>query len=128
MDEVLNAAFFAFHTAWILFNCFGWIWRRTRAWQLATVSLTALSWFVLGFWYGWGYCPCTDWHWQVRARLGFADPPSYIQLLVRELTGITLGEQSADVLTVVTLTLVAGLGIALSLRDRLRERLAPTIR
>ena len=31
-----------------------------------------------------------DWHWQVRARLGYDDPPSYIQLLVRELTGIEL--------------------------------------
>ena len=81
MDSILNGLFFVFHTAWIAFNCVGWIWRRTRPWQLATVSLTALSWFGLGVWYGWGYCPCTDWHWQVRARLGHQDPPSYIQLL-----------------------------------------------
>ena len=62
MDSILNGLFFVFHTAWIAFNCVGWIWRRTRPWQLATVSLTALSWFGLGVWYGWGYCPCTDWH------------------------------------------------------------------
>ena len=90
MDQVLNISFFAFHSSWILFNCLGWIWRQTRAWQLATVSLTALSWFGLGIWYGWGYCPCTEWHWQVRARLGHHDPPSYIQLMIREVFGVGL--------------------------------------
>ena len=24
----------------------------------------------LGAVYGWGYCPCTDWHWDVKRRLG----------------------------------------------------------
>ena len=48
MDRALDILFFAFHTAWILFNYVGWIWRRTRPWQLATVSLTALSWIGLG--------------------------------------------------------------------------------
>ena len=56
-DETLNVGFFVFHTAWIVFNCVGWAWRRTRRWHLATVSLTALSWFGLGIRYGWGYCP-----------------------------------------------------------------------
>ena len=45
-DETLNVGFFVFHTAWIVFNCVGWAWRRTRRWHLATVSLTALSWSV----------------------------------------------------------------------------------
>ena len=90
MDQVLNIAFFVFHSAWIVFVCTGWVWTRTRPWQLAAIALTAASWFVLGFRYGWGYCPFTDWHWQVRARLGFIDPPSYIQLLLRELTGVEL--------------------------------------
>lgn len=48
----LDVFFFVFHTAWMIFNCVGWIWRRTRPWQLLTIILTALSWFVLGFWYG----------------------------------------------------------------------------
>ena len=117
VDETLNIAFFVFHTAWILFNCLGWISRRTRPWHLATVSLTALSWFVLGAWYGWGYCPCTDWHWRVRDRLGHRDPPSYIQLLIHELTGIDLGPAWSDALAVVTLTAVAVLSGALNFRD-----------
>jgi hypothetical protein len=120
MDEILNAGFFVFHTSWIVFNCIGWIWRGTRPWQLATVFLTALSWFGLGTWYGWGYCPCTDWHWQIRARLGYSDPPSYIQLLLWELTGIQVSPGSADALAIVTLAAAALLGVALNLRDRMR--------
>ena len=121
MDETLNVSFFVFHTAWVAFNCLGWIWRRTRTWQLATVSATALSWVCLGFWYGWGYCPFTDWHWNVRARLGYDDPPSYVQLLIRELTGMDIGARAADILAVVALSIAAVLGVALTLRDRARR-------
>lgn len=118
MDQFLNVAFFAFHSAWILFNCFGWMWKRARLWHLAAVTLTGLSWFGLGFWYGWGFCPCTDWHWQVRARLGYDDPPSYIQLLIRNLIGIDPDPALADLLAVVTLIVSAAFSAALTIRDR----------
>jgi hypothetical protein len=118
MDDILNAGFFTLHSAWIIFNCLGWVWRKTRVWHLVTVSLTALSWFGLGVWYGWGYCPCTDWHWQVRARLGYHDPPSYVQLLIRELIRVDTGPTLANALAVGTLTVVATIGVALSIRDR----------
>jgi hypothetical protein len=122
MDEALNVGFFAFHTGWIAFNCLGWIWRRTRRWQLVTVALTALSWFGLGIWYGWGYCPCTDWHWAVRTRLGYDDPPSYVQLLIRQLTGLEVGTSLANGLTLGALVAAAMLGILFTLRDRRRAR------
>ena len=64
--QALNILFFVLHSAWIALTCLGWAVRRTRLWQLAAVVLTALSWFGLGLIFGWGYCPCTDWHWQVR--------------------------------------------------------------
>ena len=120
MDDFLNLAFFAFHSAWIVFNCVGWAGRATRRWQLATVALTALSWFGLGPWYGWGYCPCTDWHWRVRARLGYHDPPSYVQLLIREVTGVELDAFQAETLAVGTLVTVALLSVWLNLRDARR--------
>lgn len=120
LDAALDVAFFAVHTCWIAFNCLGWIWRCTRRWQLVTVSLTALSWFGLGLWFGWGYCPCTDWHWQVRERLGFSDPPSYIQLLVHEITGVELSTDLANALAVITLVVTAFLGVTLTIRDRRR--------
>jgi hypothetical protein len=121
MNEALNVGFFAFHTAWILFNCFGWIWRRTRRLHLATVSLTALSWFGLGLWFGWGYCPCTDWHWQVRQRLGYIDPPSYTRLLIREVLGVDLGGARADMVTLLVFAAAATLSVVLNLRDRHRH-------
>ena len=59
---VLNILFFIFHTSLIVFNVAGWAWRATRRWNLLTLSLTAVSWFAMGLWYGVGYCICTDWH------------------------------------------------------------------
>jgi hypothetical protein len=118
VDDALNVGFFVFHTMWIVFNCTGWIWRQTRPWHALTVSLTALSWFVLGLWYGWGYCPCTDWHWEIRARLGYQDPPSYIQLLLRELIGVDLGPTTANALGLGTLIVVSALAVVLNARDR----------
>jgi hypothetical protein len=118
MLQFLNVFFFTFHTAWLLFNCCGWVWRKTRPWHLATVLLTALSWFLLGFWYGWGYCLCTDWHWQVRARLGYStDSHSYTQLLLREQTGIDTSPTVADTVTVGVFVVVAVLSVVLNLRD-----------
>ena len=122
MDELLNIAFFVFHTAWMLFNCVGWIWRRTRRWHLATILLTAASWVGLGIWYGWGYCPCTDWHWQIRERLGYRDPPSYLQLLIRELTGLDPDPRLADALAVATLAGAGTISVLLNRRDRRNRR------
>ena len=122
MDQTLNAGYFVVHTLWIAFNCLGWAWRRTRRWQLVTTSATALSWFGLGAWYGWGYCPCTDWHWQVRERLGYRDPPSYIQLLLSELAGIEMTAGWANVLAVGVLAVAFVLGLVTNVRDHRTSR------
>jgi hypothetical protein len=50
--------------------------------------------------------------------MGFEDPPSYIQLLIRELTGILLERGVADALAVVTLTTSTALSVMLRARDR----------
>ena len=70
---ILNLLFFVFHTAGMIFNLVGWAWRRTRPFHLLTIGLTAFSWFILGIWHGWGFCLCTQWHWEVRQRLGYLD-------------------------------------------------------
>jgi hypothetical protein len=116
MDQALNVGFFVFHTAWIVFICAGWIWRRTRPWQLAAAALTVASWVGLGLWFGWGYCPCTDWHWQVRARLGYRDPPSYIELLIEAVLGIDVAGGVADTVAVTVLIVAVALGVALTVR------------
>lgn len=97
MYEFLDIFFFVFHTCLILFNLFGWIWKVTRKLNLITLSATAFSWIVLGFWYGIGYCPCTHWHWLVRRELGYYDMPnSYIKFLIDELTGLEFAAYTVD--------------------------------
>jgi hypothetical protein len=121
MYVALNIGFFVFHTGWIVFNCTGWIWPSTRRWHLLTIALTALSWFGLGIWYGWGYCPCTDWHWHVRAELGYVDPDSYVQLLVRVLTGVDAPRALIDTLVLVIFAVAAVLTVVLNVRDYRRR-------
>ncbi len=80
--------FTIFHLILILFNLFGWIWKPLRKIHLITISLTLASWFILGIWYGWGYCPFTDWHWQILHELGHSGlPSSYVSFLVIRIFG-----------------------------------------
>src|SRR5688572_30155558 len=100
--KILNYFFFFFHTLLILFNSLGWIFPRVRKWNLATLLLTAFSWFVLGIWFGWGYCFCTDWHWDVREHLGYHDVSnSYIHFLLLKFTGFNFSERLINNITVI---------------------------
>jgi len=115
----LNIFFLVFHSALILFNTFGWIWRRTRRWNLATLGLTGFSWFVLGIWYGWGYCFCTDWHWQVRRHLGYHDNSnSYIHFLLLKITGIDFPIQVVDITTVAVFLISVVMSVILNLKEK----------
>src|SRR5579872_1716031 len=105
----LNIFFFVFHAALILFNVFGWMWAKTRRWNLFTLLLTAASWGILGLWFGAGYCLVTDLHWRVRAAMGIHETSdSYIVLLTRTLTGwdppVALANNVALVVFLVSLT------------------------
>ena len=122
MYEFLNAFFFVFHTAFTGFNIVGWMFAATRRWHLLTIVLTALSWFVLGIWYGWGYCLCTDWHFEVRERLGHNDHGSYIRFLVHKLTGIAFDAGLVDTVTVIVFFVCAALSIWLNLCDYRRKK------
>ena len=65
MYKFLDIFFIVFHTSLIFFNLFGWIWKYTRRANLVALLLTGGSWFILGLYYGIGYCPFTEWHWEV---------------------------------------------------------------
>ena len=117
--QFLNGFFIVFHTVWMVFNCVGWAGRKTRRLHLLTTLLTAGSWFILGIWYGWGYCLCTDWHWQIRRALGYHDGnQSYTHLLIHALTGLNLSPQTTDILTGGVFTATTILTAALNVRDR----------
>ena len=119
----LNIFFFLFHTAFTLFNIIGWAFQRTRKLHLITILLTAFSWFVLGIWYGWGYCICTDWHWEVRERLGYHDRSnSYIHFLLLKITGIDLNEKLVEYATLIIFLLSAVLSTWLNIKDWRKQR------
>jgi hypothetical protein len=121
--KFLNIFFFAFHTVFTLFNIIGWVWERTRRLHLFTVSLTAFSWFILGIWYGFGYCPCTGWHWQVRCELGLYDmPSSYIKFLIDALTGLDTSVQFVNYATVIIFLMVFLMSVYLNVRDMRKKK------
>lgn len=103
--QILNIFFFVFHTALIVFNLFGWLFRATRRLHLYSLLLVLFSWVVLGFWKGFGYCFLTDWHYRVLRALGERDlPNSYISFLTERLSG-----WRPEAALVETLTLVLAL-------------------
>jgi hypothetical protein len=109
MLSFLDKFFFAFHSTIIVFILFGWAWKKTRLANLIVILLTAFCWFILGIWYGYGYCPSTDWHWRVRARLGYQDlPNSYTKFLVDSFTGWDISPKLVDILTLILLLLALG--------------------
>ncbi len=88
MYIILNYFFVILHGGLVLFNVTGWAFKQTRRLHLYTISLTILSWVGLGLMYGWGYCPCTEWHWDVKRHLGEQNlPASYIKYYADYLTG-----------------------------------------
>jgi hypothetical protein len=99
--HILDILFIIFHSSLILFNLFGWIWRKTRIFNLITLSLTGASWLFLGLIYGTlGYCPLTDWHFAVLNKLGKTDlPDSYVKYLADRITGLNLSAHLADQVT-----------------------------
>ncbi|MFZ6050564.1 DUF2784 domain-containing protein [Halocola ammonii] len=120
--QVADIFFTVFHTLIILFNLFGWIWKKTRKWNLLLLILTGLSWSVLGIWYGFGYCPFTDWHWQVLSELGkLPETPSYTEYLTERLTGMEVSNQSADAATLGGFLLALIISSWLNFRDQHRK-------
>lgn len=104
MLSLLDLLFTIFHVALIVFNLTGWIWKKTRRLHLITLLLTAASWAILGIWYGLGYCPLTDWHWQVKEKLGETHlPNSFVKYLLDKLLGTDLPVPLVDQITLYSL-------------------------
>lgn len=125
MYKLADIVFLVFHSTLIVFNLFGWMWNKAKKVNLVSLSLTALSWFVLGIWYGIGYCPLTDWHWKVLKKLGHHDlPASYIPYLLDRIAGIEITSRAADALTLIffSLALMASVYVNFVKRKHLPDR------
>ena len=100
--QVLDYFFVIAHTSLILFNLTGWIWKRVRLLHLISLIITGGSWWILGLFYGLGYCPLTDWHYRVLNNLGqYNLPISYIKYLIKRLFHLNISAHLADSVTLV---------------------------
>lgn len=102
MLQLLDVLLTIIHILIIVFNLFGWIPKRTRKAHLVSVLLTAASWFILGIWYGTGYCPFTEWQWKVKTELGEKGLPSnFVEYYMEKIAGRDISSSFVNTLIAV---------------------------
>ena len=123
MLRLLDLLFVLFHSGLVLFNLIGWAFSKTRRLHLIIISLTVSSWLGLGYFFGLGYCPSTDWHWEVKRALGEQRlPASWMKYYADHITG-----QSWDAGLIDMIVGIAGVGallvsVGLNIRDQASKR------
>jgi hypothetical protein len=107
MLKTLDLFYTFLHLAIIGFNLFAWIFPRLRKAHLISVGITAACWFILGIWYGWGYCPVTDWQWDVKEKLGEQNlPNSFIKYFADKISGSDINASLIDTVTLISFIVV----------------------
>ena len=122
--RIIDIVIIVFHTSLIFFNLFGWIWRKTRLYNLITLSITGSSWLFLGLIFGTlGYCPLTDWHFNILNKLGETDlPASYVKYIIERLTGLNINALLVDKITLFSFLAALVLSLAFNTRDLIRRK------
>ncbi len=122
--RLLDIFFVIFHSSLIIFNMFGWIWKKTRIANLITLSLTGASWLFLGLIVGvLGYCPFTDWHFDILDKLGKTDlPNSYVKYLADRITGLNFDASRVDNFTLYAFLTALAISVFLNIRDYVIKR------
>ncbi len=88
MLEVLDVIFHFIHVSIIIIAVTFWMSYRTLRLAQVILILIVISWVGFGFFYGFGYCFITEWHWKIKENLGQSDlPSSYIKFAMDRLTG-----------------------------------------
>jgi hypothetical protein len=106
MLHFLDALLTVLHILIITINLFGWILPSTRKFHFAFVLITAFCWFVLGIWFGMGYCPITDWQWRIKEQLGERNlPASFITYYINKITGKNFSDSFINLFTVILFVL-----------------------
>src|SRR5690606_11004485 len=122
MLQTLDILLTIVHLIIIFFNLLGWIWKDTRRLHFYSILATAVSWFGLGIWFGLGYCPITDWQWQVKGELGEQNlPASFIKYFADRITGQYIDSGLIDTLTAVFFVMAAVLSVYFNFRKHDKE-------
>jgi len=122
--HLLDIFFLVFHSSLVLFNLFGWIWKKTRMLNLIILGLTGSSWLFLGLLVGsMGYCPLTDWHFRVLEKLGQTDlPNSYMKYLADRITGMDINATLVDKVTMYTFIIALLTSLFFNIRDLIKAK------
>lgn len=112
MLHFLDVLLTILHLLIIGFNMFGWIWPAARRLHFIFILITAASWFILGIWFGMGYCPITDWQWRVKEQLGENNlPASFITYFANKITGYRFSDSFINYVTLTVFILVTLLSV-----------------
>lgn len=105
------------------FNLLDWIPRATRRLHRWCVAITAFCWLAAGAWVGRiGYCPLTDWHWDVKRMRGETDlPASFISYIANRL-GFYPAPLHVDIAVGLAFAVIVMITIALWGRERREQR------
>ncbi|MEP6595626.1 MAG: DUF2784 domain-containing protein [Ginsengibacter sp.] len=108
----LDALLTLLHVTIITINLFGWILPATRRFHFVFILITSFCWFILGIWFGMGYCPITDWQWKVKEQLGERNlPASFITYYVNKITHKTFSDGFINVFTLICFLVAAMLSV-----------------
>ena len=119
----IDVLFFVLHTTLILFNLAGWFWASTRRLHFICIAATLFSWVVMGAFYGFGYCLCTDWHFQVRRSLGLSVfGHTYLQLMAQVFVGIEMSQGVSNLLAGGGLLFILLAMVAVWIRQRWQQK------
>ncbi|SOD19811.1 DUF2784 domain-containing protein [Pedobacter xixiisoli] len=101
--QLLDYLFTIVHLLIIGANLFAWIWPKTRKIHLYIVAITLFCWLILGIWYGIGYCPVTDWQWEVKTKLGETNlPSSFVKYYLDKISGKDIPDTTVDFITLIS--------------------------
>ena len=124
---LLDAILTFVHLVIIGFNLFGWIWPATRKAHFICVLATAASWFLLGIWFGMGYCPVTDWQWRVKEQLGEHNlPASFIKYYADKISGKNISSSVIDMVTGISFFIAALLSVYVNFIKKKRKKSTTT--
>lgn len=103
------------HLLIIGFNLLGWIFKASLRIHFWFAMLTLSCWTILGIWFGLGYCPITDWQWQIKEKLGEKNlPDSFIKYFADKITGANISAELIDILTLGFFLLAIAISIKLN--------------
>jgi len=120
--KIIDICLKVLHISLILFFILGWIYKRTRKVHYLLVIIIAISWFVLGLFYGFGYCFLTDIHWRVKMLLNEENLPiSFIKYVLDKMTGKDFNEVWVDYITLAVFVCVLIISTSLYIRDNRKK-------